>query len=74
MGRLIISKHAMRRLVERRGVKHMERHINKILSWGLPDNGVTEHNGWRYVTRGGVLVTVLPWSKEYKKIQKDMRG
>ena len=61
----IISNHAKKRLKERRGVKHMNRHINKINSWGLPANGVTEHKGWRYVTRGGVLVTVLPRTKEY---------
>ena len=68
----IISKHAKQRLIERRGVKHMIRHINKINSWGLPDDGITEHKGWRYVTRGGVLVTVIPVSrKELKNVQMD---
>lgn len=67
MSEIIITKHARERLMQRRKVKHMNRHINKINSWGLPADGVTEHKGWRYVTRGGVLVTVLPRTKEYRK-------
>lgn len=54
----VISKHAIKRLAERRGLKHVQRHINKINSWGLPEDGITIHKGWAYVTRGGVLVTV----------------
>ena len=64
---LHITKHAMERLADRRGVKHMIRHIHKINSWGLPPNGRTEHKGWRYVTQGGALVTVLPRTREYKR-------
>ena len=64
---IIISNHAKKRLIERRGVKHMIRHINKIQSWNLPNNGITEHKGWRYITRDGVLVTVLPRKAEYRK-------
>ena len=63
----IISNHAKERLAQRRGVKHIERHINKIQKWGLPDNGSTLHKGYRYITRDGVLVTVLVDPKELRK-------
>ena len=46
MSEILITKHARERLMQRRGVKHMNRHINKINSWGLPSDGVTEHKGW----------------------------
>lgn len=70
MSEIIVSKHAMERLVQRRGVKHMERHINKINSWGLARDGITVHKGWQYITRGGVLVTVLPPKDSYWKAKK----
>lgn len=65
---IIISKHAKERLVQRRGVKHMQRHINKIQSWGLPDDGETWHKGYRYITKGGVLVTVLRDNKYFRQL------
>lgn len=55
-----ITFHAIERLQERRNCEHLLRHINKIRRWNLPENGTTEHNGYRYVTRDGVLITVLP--------------
>lgn len=64
MSEIIISKHAKERLVQRRKVKHMKRHLNKIRSWKLPRDGVTDHKGWFYITRGGVLVTVYRGSRE----------
>lgn len=64
---IIISKHARMRLIERRKVKHMVRHINKIKSWNPPENGCLEHKGWRYIFRDNVLVTVLPKTNEYRK-------
>ena len=50
---IAISRHAKQRLIQRRGVKHMQRHINKIKSWNLPSDCIAEHKGWRYVVRGG---------------------
>ena len=55
-----ITFHAIDRLVERRKLEHLIRHINKIRKWNLPENGIATHKGWRYVTRDGVLITVLP--------------
>ena len=77
MSEIRVTKHAKQRLVERRGVKNLERHIRKIQKWNLPDDGTTLHKGWRYVTSGGALVTVLPpkWSelkKQGYKTFKDM--
>ena len=65
MSEIIISKHALERLQQRRNLKHIGRHINKINSWGLPVDGITEHKGYRYVTKNGVLVTVLPPTKTF---------
>lgn len=48
-----ITFHAIDRLQERRKLEHLVRHLNKIRKWNLPDEGITEHKGWRYVTRGG---------------------
>lgn len=62
-----ITFHAIQRLGERRNVEHLKRHINKIQKWNLPDDGITEHSGYRYVTRDGVLVTVLPPSRKSQK-------
>jgi len=66
---IIISKHARERLVQRRGVKHMQRHINKIQGWGLPTDGDTWHKGFIYITRGGVLVTVLKDNKYFRQLR-----
>ena len=60
-----ITFHAIKRLGERRKVEHLQRHVNKIQKWDLPSDGITEHKGYRYVTRGGVLITVLPPRKSY---------
>lgn len=68
-----ITFHAIQRLSERRECKHLLRHVNKIRGWGLPDDGITEHKGYRYVTRGGVLVTVLPRKDSYLR-QMRMEG
>lgn len=69
---VIISKHAKERLAQRRKVKHMERHINKINSWNLPDNGITYHKGWKYITRDGVLVTVCGTKELAKKSRESL--
>lgn len=53
-----VTLHAMNRLATRRGVKHMTSHLNKRRN--LPADGDTEIKGYRYITRGGVLITVLP--------------
>ena len=55
---------AIERLQERRSLTHLTRHINKIRKWNLPETGETTHKGFRYITRDGVLVTVLPPTKE----------
>lgn len=70
-----ITFHAIDRLVERRKVKHLVRHLNKIRKWDLPADGVTEHNGYKYITRGGVLITVLcPKQVELKKFLEIEKG
>lgn len=58
-----ITFHAIERLQERRGCEHLLRHCNKIKKWNLPATGDTVHKGHRYITRDGVLVTVLPYNK-----------
>lgn len=55
-----ISIHALERLQERRQLQHFMPHIHKMQGWGMPDTGTYEHKGHRYITREGVLVTVLP--------------
>ena len=77
MSEIVVTKHAKRRLIERRGVKRLDRHIRKIQKWNLPADGITIHGGWRYITSGGALLTVLPpkWSelkKQGYKTLKDM--
>ena len=67
-----ITFHAIQRLGERRGCIHLIRHINKIRRWGLPDDGETVRKGFKYVTRGGVLITVVP-DKEYHKRLRERR-
>ena len=73
-----ITFHAIQRLSERRDCRHLLRHVNKIRSWGLPDDGITEHKGYRYVTRGGfsllsflgVSVTLNKWKQKGEKNEK----
>ena len=65
-----ITFHAIERLQERRGLTHLLRHINRIKRWGLPDDGITIHKGFRYITRGGVLVTVYPDKETFKKYKE----
>lgn len=60
-----ITFHAIDRLQERRKLEHLVRHINKIRKWNLPETGETEHKGYRYITRDGVLITVLPPTRQY---------
>ena len=62
-----ITFHAIKRLSERRNLTHLERHINKIQKWNLPPDGITDHKGYRYVTREGVLITVLPPNRKRMK-------
>lgn len=59
-----ITFHAIERLQQRRKLEHLLRHINKIRKWNLPRDGITGHKGYRYVTREGVLITVLPPRKK----------
>lgn len=67
-----ITFHAIERLQERRNITHLLRHIRKIQKWHLPDTGITEHKGYRYVTREGVLITVLyPAKKAVKKMEEE---
>ena len=63
-----ITIHAIDRLQERRQLQHFVQHCHKMQKWGLPDTGETVHNGYRYITRGGVLITVIPPSREYRKM------
>ena len=69
---IIISKHTEERLKQRRKVKHLERHMNKIQKWGFGSDGIFLHKGWRYVVRDGVLVTVYG-GKELKEYLKQVR-
>lgn len=66
-----ISIHALERLHQRRQLKHFMPHIHKMQRWGMPDTGTFEHKGYRYITRKGVLITVLPpthsWYRENKR-------
>lgn len=62
-----ISVHALERLQERRQLQHFIPHIHKMQGWGIPDTGTFEHKGYRYITREGVLVTVLPPTKEFRQ-------
>lgn len=57
--------HALDRLVERRGCKHLIGHLKKRRN--LPANGITEIKGYLYITRDGVLITVIPANKRYMK-------
>ena len=66
-----ISYHAQKRLFQRRGCVHLQRHLNKMNKWPLPDDGDTLHKGYRYITRGGVLVTVIPDRTFLKNLKKE---
>ena len=66
-----ITFHAIDRLNERRQLQHFVQHCHKMQKWGLPDTGETVHNGYRYITRGGVLITVIPPSREYRKMNRE---
>lgn len=65
-----ISIHALERLQERRQLKHFMPHIRKMQRWGMPDDGIFEHKGYRYVMRNGVLVTVLPPTRATRAIYR----
>ena len=67
-----ISFHAVQRLQERRNCEHLLRHLNKIQKWDLPRTGETIHKGFRYITRDGVLVTVIPDRKAIKQHMADV--
>lgn len=69
---IVLPKHAEQRLKQRRKVKHMQRHINKLNSWGFGQNGVFLHKGWRYVICEGVVVTVYG-GKELKELCRQRR-
>ena len=62
-----ISIHALDRLQERRQLIHFIPHIHKMQRWGMPDTGTFEHKGYRYITREGVLVTVLPPTRKVRR-------
>lgn len=64
-----ITFHAIERLSQRRKVEHLHRHLNKVRKWGLPEDGDTVHKGYRYITRGGVLVTVIPDKNFVKELR-----
>ena len=66
-----ISIHALERLNERRQLKHFIPHIHKMQKWGMPDTGTFEHKGYRYITREGVLITVLPPTHAWYKKRKE---
>lgn len=63
-----ITFHAIQRLQERRSCTHLLKHINKIRKWDLPENGEYIHKGYRYITKGGVLITVIPDKKKLKEL------
>ena len=69
---IILSKHAEKRLKQRRKVKHLQRHINKINSWGFGQNGIYLHGGWRYIIRDGVVITVYG-GKELRELCRQRR-
>ncbi len=63
-----VTFHAIDRLRERRGITRIVEHLDMIRSCNLPSNGEFEYkDGWRYVVRDGVLVTVLPPTKKTVK-------
>lgn len=62
-----ITFHAIQRLQERRSCVHLARHLERIKRWGLPDDGDTVHKGYRYITRGGVIITVIPDKQSIKE-------
>ncbi|MBR2586996.1 hypothetical protein IKE71_01320 [Candidatus Saccharibacteria bacterium] len=62
-----LSIHSIERLSERRQLQHFVQHIHKMQGWGMPDDGIFVHKGYRYVMREGVLVTVLPPDHAYRK-------
>lgn len=66
-----ITFHAIERLQERRSLTHLTRRINKIRKWNLPETGATTNKGFRYITRDGVLVTVLSPTKERVHYRKE---
>lgn len=68
-----ISFHAIERLQERRKLDHLLRHINKIRKWNLPPNGLTIHKGYGYVTKNGILITILPKEMRNKAIYKEKK-
>lgn len=68
-----ISFHAIERLQQRRDLTHLLRHVNKIRKWNLPRDGETLHKGFKYVTRGGVLVTVYPCNEAIKEYKVQLR-
>lgn len=70
---IVLSKHTEQRLKQRRKVKHMQRHINKLNSWGFGQNGIYLHKGWRYVIRDGVVVTVYG-GQELKELCRQRRA
>ena len=65
-----ITFHAIERLQQRRNCEHLLRHLNKVRKWNLPEDSDTVHKGFRYITRGGVLVTVIPDRKTIKTYQE----
>jgi len=63
-----VTFHAIDRLRERRGISHVQEHLDMIRECNLPSDGIFEHvDGWRYVVKDGVLVTILPPDKAAKK-------
>lgn len=68
-----VSIHALERMNKRMGCTHMFRALNRKRD-KIEADGITEIKGWRYVARKGVLVTVLPKTKEYKKEERRLRN
>lgn len=60
-----VTFHAIDRLRERRGISHVQEHLDKLRQCGAPSDGVFVYKkGYRYVMRDGVLITVLPPDNE----------
>jgi hypothetical protein len=68
-----VSKHAEKRLKQRRKVKHLQRHINKMQKWGFGSDGIFIHKGWRYVIRDNCLITVYG-GRELREYLKQARS
>lgn len=69
-----VTMHAIERLIERRRIseKNIAKHIRRLQGCNIPEDGIFVHkSGFRYVMRGGTLVTVLyPDKKELEAMHR----